>query len=468
MQNRERSAASGPRIARTGLRATVVTSPVNWQPRIGFAWSPSALAGKAVIRGGYGTSSYMEGGGANQRLTGDWPFTQASSGVLPTIDQGFAPAPPVCPLPLTLSCFTGARIKVFDQHLRPANVQQWNLAFQYQFNNTTTAQIGYVGQHGTNLYNFEALQQKQLLLPSGGIAKPGEVGVVGNDAYLGNNIVDSGYIGGTTSNSDSSYNALQAVLKKSMHNGLEGQVAYTYSKCLTNSPGFFGTGTWGGNGSQTSMGLPGWQNIYDPRSDWGPCYYDETHILTSYVTYQLPVGRGKKFGSSMNPVVNAVVGNWEVGGIVSWHSGNAVTTTIGFQDPSGTSGPGPLFASERPDCSGSPTYEKTVGGAPGAHFIQWWNPSTFSLPAANTFGTCSTGNLRGPRFSETDMSVHKNFLITETKRLEFRAEFINLFNHPIMDFGGGIAAFQLGSGTFGQISASQGERQVQFALKFHF
>lgn len=413
----------------------------------------------------------MEGGGANQRLTGDWPFTQASSGVLPTIDQGFAPAPPVCPLPLTLSCFTGARIKVFDQHLRPANSQQWNLAFQYQFNNNTTMQIGYVGQHGTNLYNFEALQQKQLLLPTGGIAKPGQVGIVGDDAYLGNNIVNSGYIGGTTSNSDSSYNSLQAVLKKSITNGLEGQVAYTYSKCLTNSPGFFGTGTWGGNGSQTSMGLPGWQNIYDPRSDWGPCYYDETHILTNYVTYQLPVGRGKKFGNNMNPVVNAVVGNWEIGGIVTWHTGNAITTTIGFQDPSGTSGPGPLFASERPDCSGTPTYDKTVhtvSGVPGSAYIQWWNTGNFSLPATNTFGTCSTGDLRGPRYSETDMSVHKNFVITEGTRLEFRTEFINLFNHPILDFAGGIAPFQLNSGTFGQVSASQGERQIQFALKFYF
>lgn len=448
----------------------------DWQPRFGFAWSPARFGGKAVIRGGYGTSSYMEGGGANQRLTGDWPFTQASSGVLSTIDQGFAPAPPVCSLPLTLTCFTGARIKVFDQHLRPANTQQWNLAVQYQFNNTTTVQIGYVGQHGTNLYNFEALQQKQLLLPGGGIAKPGQVGTVGNDAYVGNNVVQSGYIGGTTSNSDSSYNSLQAVLKKSMSSGLDGQVAYTYSKCLTNSPGFFGTGTWSGNGSQTSMGLPGWQNIYDPRSDWGPCYYDETHILTSYVTYQLPVGRGKKFGSSINPVLNAVIGNWEVGGIVTWHTGNAITTTIGFQDPSGTSGPGPLFASERPNCSGAPTYDQHVhlavdsGGAPipGSAYIQWWNPGTFSLPATNTFGTCGAGSLRGPRFSETDMSVHKDFLITETKRLEFRTEFINLFNHPIFDFAGGIAPFQFGSGTFGQISASQGERQIQFAIKFHF
>ena len=409
----------------------------------------------------------MEGGGANQRLTGDWPFTQASSGVLTTIDQGFAPAPPVCPTPLTIACFNGARIKVFDKHLRPANTQQWNLTFQYQLDSATTVQLGYVGQHGTNLYNFEALQQKELLV-NGQIAKPGQVGVVGNDAYIGNNVVNSGYIGGTLSNSDSSYNALQAVLKRSMRGGLQGQVAYTYSKCLTNSPGFFGTSTWSGNGSQTSMGLPGWQNIYDPRSDWGPCYYDETHILTNYVTYQLPVGRGKKFGNGMNSVANAVVGNWEIGGILTWHTGNAITTSIGFQDPSGTSGPGPLFDSERASCSGPPKYVKHGAGNPGAYFIQWWDPSTFSVPAANTFGTCGVGSLRGPRFSETDMSIHKNFLITETKQLQFRAEFINLFNHPILDFAGGPSAFTVGSGDFGQISASQGERQIQLGLKFQF
>ena len=92
-----------------------------------------------------------------------------------------------------------------------------------------------------------------------------------------------------------------------MCNGLDGQVAYTYSKCLINSAGYYGTSAWGGNGSQTSLGLPGWQNIYDGRSEWGPCFFDQTHVLSSYATYQLPFGRGKQYAHEVNPVANALV-----------------------------------------------------------------------------------------------------------------------------------------------------------------
>ena len=122
------------------------------------------------------------------------------------------------------------------------------------------------------------------------------------------------------SNSDQKYNALQAVLQKRMSNGLQGQVAYTWSKCMSNSPGYFGTG-WGSTQATSSGGQPGWENIYNPRLDWGPCYYDQTHVLTSYVTYQLPIGHGKQFGHDMTAALNAVVGNWEIGGIVTLHSG---------------------------------------------------------------------------------------------------------------------------------------------------
>jgi hypothetical protein len=70
--------------------------------------------------------------------------------------------------------------------------------------------------------------------------------------------------------------------------------------------------------------------------------------------------------------------------------------------------------------------------------------------------------------SDVDLSVHKDFRITERTGLEFRTEFVNLFNHPVLDFAGGPSPFALSSGIMGQINASQGERNIQFALKLHF
>jgi hypothetical protein len=246
-------------------------------------------------------------------------------------------------------------------------------------------------------------------------------------------------------------------------------VSYVYSKCLSNSPGYYGTSSWGGNGTQTSMGLPGWQNIYDSRSDWGPCYYDTTHALTAFASYAIPVGRGRQYGHDLHPVADAVVGGWEISPVVSWHSGYAITPILGgFGDPSGALGAGILFDVSRPNCNGSVAYPKKTVAVPGSSYIQWFDTTSFSQPADGSYGNCGVGSVRGPRYSDVDLSLHKDFRISEGKGLEFRTEFINLFNHPVLDFAGGPAAFSLSSGVMGRINASQGERNIQFAIKFHF
>jgi hypothetical protein len=288
------------------------------------------------------------------------------------------------------------------------------------------------------------------------------------------------------SNSDQSYNALQAVLQKRMSNGLQAQIAYTWSKCMSNSPGYFGTG-WGSTQATSSGGQPGWENIYNPRLDWGPCYYDQTHVVTSYVTYQLPFGHGKQFGHDMSSALNTVLGNWEIGGIVTLHTGNALTLnnfggwgTGGNSD--NTNGIGPYTLANLPDCNGAPrivNQRVNANATPGAAgYIQWIDPSNVSpVPAAGStpgvigqFGTCSVGDVRGPGYANVDLSLHKNFIFTEAMRMEFRFEALNAFNHPVWTFAGGPAngSFDPGQTVFGRIVDSQGARQLQLALKFYF
>ncbi|MFL6439940.1 MAG: carboxypeptidase regulatory-like domain-containing protein [Terriglobales bacterium] len=465
----------------------------DWLPRLGFAWSPSALGGKTVVRGGYSISEYAEGGGANEELTQNPPFFGANeSAKAGNISNGFGPSVPPC-ASINFSCYAGIRIRVFDPGFRPAMAQQWNLTIQHQFSNSLTGQIGYVGQHGTHLLNFMDITQLEGLNAQGSIAKPGQL-IVSKVAgpFLGGGTKGSLYAadnsslggsnaiaGATFSNSAQRYDALQAVLKKTMTNGLEAQVAYTYSKCISNSPGYFGTG-WGSTQAQSSGGQPGWQNAYDGASEFGPCYFDQKHILSSYATYQIPVGRGKAFGHDLPAGLNAVVGNWEVSGIVTLHSGNALTLNEfggwgNFQgDPSNTNGIGSYFLSERPSCNGSlRTVNKYVPGnaatnTPGS--IQWFDTSNVTDAAPNTFGTCSVGNGRGPGYANVDLGLHKQIPIGEVKRFEFRLEALNAFNHRVLNFSGGPASgsFDPGSPVFGQVTGSQGARQLQLALKFYF
>ena len=183
-------------------------------------------------------------------------------------------------------------LRVWDPNVQPALDDQWNLTIQHQFWGDTTFQIGYVGQHAYHL--MVPFDYAQRVLNSDGTtssspffaANPTLYTVLGNPADNGLGATASG----TQSNGTMSYNSLQAVLQKEMSKGLQYQVSYTYSKCMSNSTGYYGA--WNNALSASAY----WQNIYDRKSEWAPCYYDATNVLSAYAVYELPFGRGKAIG----------------------------------------------------------------------------------------------------------------------------------------------------------------------------
>ncbi len=425
----------------------------DFQPRIGFAWSPQALGGKTVVRGAFTISSYLEGTGTNLRLTQNPPFTppqveanNVATGTGYSTETGISSATPPAGNP-----FIGATMLAWSGTVQPAVADQWNLSVQHQLANNTTIQVGYVGQRTTHLMVPEWLSQGEL--HAGGTVTYPLIGGKNSAAsgLTGFGPNQFGNVKNTASVGNMNYNAMQVVLQKRYGNGLQGQVSYTYQKCMTNDDGYYGT--WG---TATQAGPSGnyWQNLYNPNGDYARCYWDTTHVLSAYAVYELPFGRGKQFGHDLPTAVNAVVGNWSINPIVSWHTGFPLS--LYGASNSGTGSP-----ENRPDCIGSVTYPKTVS----VQGIQWFGQGSFANAAAGTFGNCpAQGPVIGPGYVAADISVQKNFPITETMKFQFRADFLNAFNHP--NFG--VPNDSCCTGTFGVSSTTQDARQLQFDLKFYF
>lgn len=417
---------------------------LDFQPRIGFAFTPPSMGGKTVIRGAYTISSYLEGTGTNLRLPLNPPFNEEFEARYDNVNLTLPPS--TTPQGLTVlqsktDPFSGANIRLWDPNVQPSISLQWNFAIQQQFAGNTTFQAGYTGQKATHLMVPMPYFQRQLL-PDGSTAP---------SPFLSGNpeLAHIAQISGTASNGNMRYDALQAVLQKRMSGGLQGQLAYTFSKCMTNSIGYYGG--WGQSASTSAY----WQNLYNMRAEWGPCFYDATHSLSSYALYELPLGRDKQFGKNMNKVLNAVIGDWQVSGIFQYHTGFPLT--IGAGDNSGTNSRG-----TRANCI-APAHVFGKQNSPAGGY-QWFDPTSFAPPDPHTFGTCGVSTMRnGPGLTSFNFDASKQFVFTESKRLEFRSEFINVFNHPILN----SPNTGLGS-TLGLLQGSQGQRNIQFAAKFYF
>jgi hypothetical protein len=431
----------------------------DFQPRIGFAWSPKSMAGKTVVRGAFTTSTYMEGTGTNLRLTMNVPVTapeilkQFTGAQAPTpTGDGIVAPPPGDP-------FNGALFRLWDPHVQPAVTDQWNLTIQQQLNSNTTVQVGYVGQHGTHLMVPMPYLQKQLLSNSACLTPP----CTAPSLYLGGNPAlqsDLSQISGTASVGSMKYNALQAVLQKRYTSGLQYQVAYTFSKCTTDNSGYYGT--WGS--TETTPANPYYQNLYNPAADYAECYFDAKHVVSAYAVYDLPFGRGKKWGSNMNPVVNAVVGNWSIDPIISLHTGFPLALYDFGDDPTGTGSRG-----LRPDCGAGAgrtfgrrnAFDSSTGAYTG---YQYFDPTPYSKAPVGQFGNCpAQGPVRGPGYADVDLSLQKDFHVTERMKFQFRADFLNAFNRVNLN----APTTSLG-GSLGLINSSQDPRNIQLALKFYF
>ncbi len=447
----------------------------DFQPRVGFAWTPSMLKNRTVVRGAFTQSSYLEGTGTNLRLPLNPPFTPAEINAiyndidLPLTDTtdgitGSAPNPS-CDAP-AYTCYNQALLRVWDQNVQPAIAYEWNFTIQQQIAQGTTFQAGYVGQKGIHLMVPFDYGQRVLLADGStanspyfannlalynALGNPALTDASGNLLSADNNGINEGAtVSGTKSNGNMEYNSLQAILQKEMSRGLQGQVSYTYSKCMSDSTGYYGA--WNNALSASAY----WQNVYDQRAEWAPCYYDATHVLSAYAVYQLPFGKGRQFDSGASKSVDEVIGGWEVSPIVSVRTGWPMP--IPASDASGTFSRGP-----RADCSSMPPIQNTP--IPGVG-TQWFsNNGNFTQPAAGTFGNCAPqlAGLRTPRYTDVDASVHKDFSLTERFRLQFRTDFINAFNHVQYN----APANGLGP-TIGQITSAQPPRNIQFALKVYY
>jgi hypothetical protein len=454
---------------------------MDWQalePRIGAAWKVLG-SDKTVVRGGfsiYHDSAWSQGA---QGLWQNPPFfaegdifqfggcpmstpsgnTPACGpgGTVSSISSGF----PIFNAPPTVSTFSGTYFYQ-PRDFRSGQVVQYNANIQRQLPGNIVLTAGYAGSRGNHI-----------LVAGNAIDTNGPSGCVAGGTYtIGcaaggapfispytppnfNAILEFGDLGKTT------YNSLQVKAEtKSSRYGVYALIAYTYSHTYDN-------GLSDGLGSLLSapyFPLPNWQNL-----DWAPSQLDLHNNFTASVIYDLPFGRGKKFGSDWSNVTNSLLGGWQVTLIEKITSGFAFplidSANGNFSGPGSsgvsfnTGGNGNNF--NRPD--------QVAGCNPYANQTktQFINPACFVHAAQGELGDASRVPVYGPDFVNTDFSVIKQFKLPwENMGLNFRAEFFNLFNHA--QFGMPINDINAPSG-FGAVNSTvNNPRLIQLGLKLTF
>ena len=482
---------------RSGPRVGLELDKTAFEPRIGFAWKPFGSQNTAV-RAGYAIfhdSSWNQGAqglfenppyfAESDNFNGPFPCPFNNTALpIPNdcgLQRGFLPLITSPPNP---SQFPGA-FQTQNLNFKQGRVQQLTLNIEHQLPGNVVLTAGYAGSRSSHIL----VSGLNINLHDPNACPDGATPVAGYTFGCGykppfstlGNVIQSNDVGRAR------YDSLQVKAEtKSARHGVYALFGYTWSRT-------FDSGLTDGLGSFPGAmywPLPGMQ-----KADWGLSAINANNQFTASVIYDLPFGKGKKFGGGWKGATNSIFGSWSVNVIERALSGFPLFV-IDSSRPSGVNfvwNSGTSF--DRPDEVGDPNKAGPVAANPGCtapskvHTLQnWFNPCAFKsekvvdpitgkLTPTGKLGTAPRAPVYGPRFVNTDLSLVKNFLMPwrEGLGLQFRAEFFNLFNHPNFYLGGdGGFGFQQNIAsptTFGLVNATVGTAQarvMQFALKLNF
>lgn len=430
----------------------------NFGPRIGIAYQINA---KTVFRAGYshmfGASLAASAGTiGTQGFRRDHAWVTSLDGVTPLnllrrpYPDGFPPAPGAAAGLLTQ---VGSTVEAVTRDMVTPWTRQINANIQRELPGQAVLEVAYVGTRGFHLFrNTEGgLNINQLppsLLPLGSalnelVDNPffgrGGTGLIGNSRIARGQLLRpypqfGNIVPIYSSGASSFYNSMQVTLSKRYSRGLVLEGAYTWAKNIDDQESH--------------------QDSYNIRGDRALASIDLAHSLVLSYVYELPLGRGRKFGSNWSKPLDLILGQWQFNGISTFQTGTPLAV-------SASNSAGLFNPLTRPDNNGT---SAKLSGPVHQRLNRYLNMDVFTQPAPFRFGNV-TGRLpdvRNDGVRNFDLSLFKDFRFTERLRLQFRGEFLNAFNTP--RFGGPNTSVT--SSARGVItSQANAPRQIQFGLK---
>jgi hypothetical protein len=415
------------------------------EPRLGLAWDPLG-GGKTVINAGFGIYRALLDS-IDYRLDQTAPFnTIQTFKNIALADLRIMPG---------VTAPSGSKISPsgIQPDASTPTVASYNLKISQEITPNTSLSVGYVGSHGYHeMLSVDANEPALTVCPAAPCPSTLAPGTI---FYPKNAPLANPKLANTTtwlSEGVSSYNGLVVDVNRRFSGGLQIRAVYTFSKSLDD-----GT-AWN---SSVAANAPGFVMFpLEPKLDWGLATTDVRHVATINGTYELPIGRGKPLLSHGAGWRDKIASGWALSGIETVYSGFPFTPQLGFNPTNNGDTRNPIRPSWNPKFNGNVIVDSPT---------EYFNPNAFIVPAAGTYGNVGRDTLIGPGLSELDLSVLKNTALSESIKIQFRAEFFNVLNHTNFGTPNPIvfsSASATPSPTAGVItSTSTTSRQVQFGLK---